>query len=101
MMNIALRGDLQRLLRRKVENGEFPNEEAVIEEALRCFLIREPSRGRPPTNSPTIILEARLPGPFIEDETALAPLELARPGREIDCSYLHDTTRQPNPFPGE
>ena len=27
-MNIALTDDLQRLLRMKVENGQFPNEEA-------------------------------------------------------------------------
>jgi len=83
MINIALTDDLQRLLRRKVENGEFPNEEAVVEEALKCFLIQEPSHGRPQTSSLTEILEARLPGPFIEDETALVPVELPRPGREI------------------
>jgi len=101
MINIALTDDLQRLLRRKVENGEFPNEEAVVEEALKCFLIQEPSHGRPQTSSLTEILEARLPGPLIEDETALAPVELPRAGRDIACSYLQDATRQPNLFPGE
>jgi Arc/MetJ-type ribon-helix-helix transcriptional regulator len=40
-MNIALTDDLQRLLRKKVENGQFPNEQAVVEEALRHFLIEE------------------------------------------------------------
>jgi hypothetical protein len=39
MMNIALTDDLQRLLRKKVENGQFPNEEAFIEQALRLLLI--------------------------------------------------------------
>ena len=46
MMSIALTDDLQRLLRKKVENGQFPNEEAVVEEALRrqhaapCFPVQ-------------------------------------------------------------
>ena len=101
MINIALTDDLQQLLRKKVDNGEFPNEEAVVEEALKCFLIQEPSQGRRQTSSPTEILEDRLPGPFIEDQTALAPVELPRSGQEIACSYLHDATRQPNLFPGE
>ena len=53
MMNIALTDDLQRLLRKKVENGQFPNEEAVVEEALRLFLIEEPDNGQPPMSSAT------------------------------------------------
>jgi len=53
MMKIALTDDLQRLLRKKVENGQFPNEEAVVEEALRLFLIEEPDNGQPPTSSAT------------------------------------------------
>jgi hypothetical protein len=100
-MNIALREDLHRLLRKKVDNGEFPNEEAVIEEALKCFLIQEPSRGRHQPSSLSKILEVRLPGPFLEDLTELAPLELPRLGQEIACSFLHDATRQPTLFPGE
>jgi len=52
-MKIALTDDLQRLLRKKVENGQFPNEEAVVEEALRLFLIEEPDNGQPPTSSAT------------------------------------------------
>ena len=50
MMNIALTDDLQRLLKRKVENGQFPNEEAVVEEALRLFLIEEPKIVQAPTS---------------------------------------------------
>ena len=65
MMNIALSDELQRLLRRKVDNGEFPNEEAVVVEALEYFLLQEPPEGRRPTSSPTEIIEERLPGPFI------------------------------------
>jgi Arc/MetJ-type ribon-helix-helix transcriptional regulator len=53
MMNIALTDDLQRLLRKKVENGQFPNEEAVVEQALRLFLIEEPDNGQPPMSPAT------------------------------------------------
>jgi Arc/MetJ-type ribon-helix-helix transcriptional regulator len=44
MINVALTDDLQRLLRKKVENGQFPNEEAVVEQALRLFLVEEPDQ---------------------------------------------------------
>ncbi len=100
-MNIALTDDLQRLLREKVENGQFPNEEAVVEEALKRFLIEESFQGSPRTSFATEILDERLPGPFIDDEMVLPPAELPRSGREITCSYLPDVTRQPNLFPGE
>jgi len=53
MMNIALTDELQRLLRKKVENGQFPNEQAVVEQALRLFLIEEPDQGHPPMSSAT------------------------------------------------
>jgi Arc/MetJ-type ribon-helix-helix transcriptional regulator len=53
MMNIALTDDLQRLLRKKVENGQFPNEEAVVEQALRRFLTEEPDQGPPPMSPAT------------------------------------------------
>ena len=52
-MNIALTDDLQRLLRKKVENGQFPNEQAVVEQALRLFLIEEPDQGQTPMSSTT------------------------------------------------
>jgi Arc/MetJ-type ribon-helix-helix transcriptional regulator len=101
MMNIALTDELQRLHRKKVENGQFPNEEAVVREALTRFLIEEPLQGRPQTSSATEVPSERLPGPFIEDETALAPVELPRPGQEITCSYLYDAMRQPTLSHGE
>ena len=53
MMNIAVADDLQRLLRKKVENGQFPNEEAVVEQALRLFLIEELDNGQPPMSAAT------------------------------------------------
>ena len=53
MMNIALTDDLERLLRKKVENGQFPNEQAVVEQALRLFLIEELDEGHPRMSSAT------------------------------------------------
>lgn len=100
-MNIAFTDDLQRLIRKRVEEGQFPSEEAVVEEALQRFLIEEPFQGGPPVSSATDLLEQRLPGPFLEDQICVAPVNLPRPGREIDCSYLHSATRQPTLFPGE
>ncbi len=52
-MNIALTDDLQRRLRKKVESGQFPNEEAVFEEAWRRFLIEEPDPGQTPMSFAT------------------------------------------------
>ena len=52
-MNIALTDDLQRLLRKKVENGQFPNEQAVVEQALRLFLIEEPEEEQAPMSPAT------------------------------------------------
>jgi Arc/MetJ-type ribon-helix-helix transcriptional regulator len=90
MMNIALTDDLQRLLRKQVENGTFPNEEAVVEEALRLFLNRKPEKGHPQTSDATEPETERLPGPFIEDETVLAPEDLARTGQEVVLLYRHE-----------
>jgi Arc/MetJ-type ribon-helix-helix transcriptional regulator len=53
MMNIALADDLQRLLRKKVENGQFPNEQAVVEQALRRFLVEELDQSQVPTSPVT------------------------------------------------
>ncbi len=50
-MNIALTDDLHQLLRKKVENGQFPNEEAVVVEAVRLFLVEEPDKGQPPAST--------------------------------------------------
>lgn len=100
-MNIALTDDLQQLLRRKVETGQFPDEEAVVQEALKRFLVPEPSQGRTQPSPAPEAPERRLPGPFLEDEMALAPTELPRSGREIACAAPHDARRQPTLFPGE
>jgi hypothetical protein len=50
ILNIALTDDLQRLVRARVENGQFPNEQAVIEGALRVFLVEQPDLGKDPTS---------------------------------------------------
>jgi Arc/MetJ-type ribon-helix-helix transcriptional regulator len=100
-MNIALPDDLQRLLRRKVETGQFSSTEAVVEEALKRFLIEEPNKEHPPTSSVAELPKGRLPGPFLEDESVPAPGDLPRSGQEVACRFLRDGTRQPGIFPGE
>jgi Arc/MetJ-type ribon-helix-helix transcriptional regulator len=53
MMNIALTDELERLMKKKVENGQFPNEQAVIVQALTLFLIEEPDQSRLSMSSAT------------------------------------------------
>ncbi len=36
-MNVSLANDLHNFVRQKVETGEFPSEEAVLQEAVRRF----------------------------------------------------------------
>jgi Arc/MetJ-type ribon-helix-helix transcriptional regulator len=100
-MNIALRDDLQQLLRSKVENGQFPSEEAVVQEALRRFLVDGGLEGSFRSGLAAEPVEDRAPGPFIEDRTALPPIDLPRDSHEIGCSYFPNATREPNTFPGE
>lgn len=52
-MNIAVSADLEDLVRKKVENGQFPNEQAVVEQALRLFLSEAPDQGQAPMSSAT------------------------------------------------
>jgi putative addiction module CopG family antidote len=40
-MNVSLTNDLRNFIRQKVENGEFPSEEAVLQEAVRRFRQQE------------------------------------------------------------
>jgi Arc/MetJ-type ribon-helix-helix transcriptional regulator len=99
-MNIALTDDLRRLLRKKVENGQFPDEAAVVREALRTYLTGDP-QGRPQTGAVAQPQDQRTPGPFIEDEMVLPPMTLPRPGSEVAGPCLDDATRLPDRFPGE
>jgi Arc/MetJ-type ribon-helix-helix transcriptional regulator len=100
-VNIALTDDLQQLLKRKVADGQFPDEEAVVKEALRQFLTGGPPQGHPSTSHTLELDEERLPGPFLEDETVLAPADLPRPGRESARTSLHSALREPDCVPGE
>ena len=40
-MNVSLSNDLKDFVREKVQNGEFPSEEAVVEAALRRYQEQE------------------------------------------------------------
>src|SRR4051812_6283117 len=99
-MNIALTDDLQQLLRRKVENGQFPDEEAVVREAVRIYLTGE-ARQRPQTDTGARGPGRRTPGPFLADDMVLPPVTLPRSGAEAACSCRDDATRWPDRFPGE
>ncbi len=99
-MNIALTDDLQRRLRKKVENGQFPDEEAVVREALRTYLT-EDSQGHPQTGTAVQRQDQRTPGPFIEDEMVLPPVTLPRPASAVAWSCVIDAARLPDRFPGE
>ena len=84
-----------------VEDGQFPNEEAVVQQALRSFLVEDPVQGSPQKSFATEIQDKRLPGSFIEDDTALGAFELPRHGREVTSFTLLEPMRLPDRFPGE
>jgi Arc/MetJ-type ribon-helix-helix transcriptional regulator len=64
MMNVALTDDLQRLLQRRIDNGEFPNDESVVEAALKRFLVSEPSQGHSQMTSATKSIKKAASGSF-------------------------------------
>ncbi len=99
-MNVALTDDLQRLLRKKVEDGQFPNEEAVVQQALRSFLVEDPAEGSPQKSCATESQKERLPGPFIEDDADRGAFELPRDGQAVTSSTLLKPMRMPDLFPG-
>ncbi len=101
MMDIALTDDLQRLLRKRVEDGRFASEEAAIKATLKVFLTEGPDEEHSQANSETEPWEGRLPGPFIADEAVCASGDLPRSGQQVTCRFLHGVTRQPDIFPGE
>jgi hypothetical protein len=79
MMNIALTDDLQRLLRKKVEDGPFSSEEAVIEEALKAFLIEETNKGCPEVEASSIP-SSRPPNGGSPEKALASPIHLTRAG---------------------
>jgi Arc/MetJ-type ribon-helix-helix transcriptional regulator len=100
-MNIALTDDLQQLLRRKVASGRFPDEAGVVKEALRHFLTEGTSQGHPSTSHTLELDQERLPGPFLEDETVFAPVDLPRPGQALARTAEPVGRRQPDGVSGE
>ena len=99
-MNVALTDDLQRLLRKKVEDGQFPIEEAVVQQALRSFLVEDLAEGSPQKSCATESQKERLPGPFIEDDADRGAFELPRDGHAVTSSTLLKPMRMPDLFPG-
>ena len=100
LSDVVLPDDLQRALISKVEGGQFPSKGALIEEALRSFLIEETGQEAPEKGRAIEPQPKRLPGPFIEDEGDFGPGDFPRSGQKIACRFL-DSTRWPDRFPGE
>ena len=63
LSDVVLPDDLQRALISKVESGQFPSKGALIEEALRSFLVEEPAREAPEKDRLTEP-ESKPPEPF-------------------------------------
>ena len=102
LSDVVLPDDLQRALISKVESGQFPSKGAVIEKALRSFLIGEPAEEAPEEDRATEPRPKREPSPFILDEWAFGPGDIPRrPGREVDCVFLRGEKRRPDRYPGE
>ena len=101
LSDVVLPDDLQRALISKVESGQFPSKGAIIEEALRSFLVEEAAQEAPEKDRAAEPRPKRLPGPFIEDEGDFGPGDIPRSGRRIGCRFLRDATRWPDRFPGE
>ena len=102
LSDVVLPDDLQRALISKVESGQFPSKGAIIEEALRSFLVEEPAREAPEKDRAAEPRPERLPGPFILDEWRLRtgghPSVVA--GGSVAASFV--TQRGwPDRFPGE
>ncbi len=102
LSDVVLPDDLQRALISKVESGQFPSQGAVIEEALRLFLIEEPAQEASESDRTTEPQPERLPSPFILDEWVFGPGDIPRrPAREVDCVFLRGEKRRPDRYPGE
>jgi Arc/MetJ-type ribon-helix-helix transcriptional regulator len=102
LSNITLPDDIQRLLRNRVESGQFPSQEALIEAALRSFLIEKPAQEDPEKDRAAEPQQERLPSPFILDEWVFGPGDIPRSGgQKVRCRFLRDEARWPDRFPGE
>jgi Arc/MetJ-type ribon-helix-helix transcriptional regulator len=102
LSRVVLPDDLHRALISRVESGQFPSIEVLIEEALRWFLIERPARETAERERATEPQPERPPSPFILDAWAFGPGDIPRrPSREIDCVFLRDEKRRPDRYPGE
>ncbi len=102
LSHVVLSDDLQRALISKVESGEFPSLEALVEAALRWFLIEKPAREASERDRAAEPRPGRLPSPFILDEWTFGPGDIPRSGgRKVGCRFLHGEKRWPDRFPGE
>jgi Arc/MetJ-type ribon-helix-helix transcriptional regulator len=102
LSNVVLPDDLQQALISRVESGQFASHEALIEEALRSFLIEKPAQEAPERERATEPQPERLPSPFILDEWVFGPGDIPRSGgQKVRCRFLRDETRWPDRFPGE
>ena len=61
-MNVVLNPDLERLVSGKVESGEYPSAEAVVEAGLRLLKARDRAEAR----LEALLLEAEESGPATE-----------------------------------
>jgi hypothetical protein len=102
LSDVVLLDDLQRALISKVESKQFPSVQALVEAALRWFLIEKPAREVPEKGRATEPRPKWEPSPFILDEWAFGPGDIPRrPGRSVSCRFLHGEKRWPDRFPGE
>ena len=100
-MNVALTADLERLLRKKVEDGQFPDEEAVVQEALRSFLVKDATQTFHRETSVGHTMNERIPGPFLEDDIDIGTFEVPRICPEAASFARLNPVRLPDRFPGE
>jgi Arc/MetJ-type ribon-helix-helix transcriptional regulator len=102
LSDVALPDDLQRALISKVESGQFPSYAALVEAALRWFLIERPAREAPETDRATEPQPKRLSSPFILDDWAFGPGDIPRSGgQSVGCRFLRGEKRLPDRYPGE
>jgi antitoxin ParD1/3/4 len=61
-MNVLLNPELEKLISQKLESGEYPTAEAVVEEGLRLLNVRDSAEAR----VEALLLEAEESGPATE-----------------------------------
>jgi putative addiction module CopG family antidote len=90
-MNVSLTDDLREFVRRKVESGQFPSEEAVLQEAVRRYRQADQNGSRPDD------AEQATPDDLIDHEA------IAYCGREVegkDVPSIEEVRRMLSTIPG-